>query len=210
MQFLRTKKNLQRFFSKNFFLSNQQQKIIFLEGETISNKTTNILEKLNKMGFVTYDNELPIIDSTKNDIKEFTEKIKKQLNFEKEKKNQKENIIFFNGSPLSLLLINPIFEIYEKSLIKEMKELKKEFQIINLHCLTEDYMMKMRLGYHFEFVLKKEFKIEMIDFLHELNEKYQNIFDDQLFTTDAKQAVYLLMQKYKIPFFEFPKDKIKR
>eukprot|EP01080_Neovahlkampfia_damariscottae_P001198 gene1198-10712_t len=201
-------KNFRNHFSKSpQYQKNYTHKIVFLEGEPISNKTTTILEKLNKMGFTTYDNKLPNdVDS----IEKFTQKIKTQLNFEKNKELQnKENFVFFNGSSLGLLLTDSKFHNLEKQIVSQTNELKKEFNIINLHCLTEDYMMKMRLAYHYEMVLHKEFNVEMVDKLHGLNEKYSHLFNDQLFTTDAKQAVYLLMQKFQIPFFELPKRKEK-
>jgi hypothetical protein len=64
---------------------------VFLEGEHISNSTTSVLKRLNKMGFQIFENEVP------ENIKELDYFFKSlEMFFEEnnEFKNNRENLIF--------------------------------------------------------------------------------------------------------------------
>jgi hypothetical protein len=181
------------------FSTKQNPKIIFLEGEPISNNISVVLEKLKKMGFQTFNNEFPTI-ANEETLEEFNNKLKNQLNEEKQQK-RKDNFVFMNGSPLSLLLSKKNFQEMETKIVNVTKELKQEFNSIHLQCICEDYMMKMRVGYHYEIKMEQPFNVEEeIDFLHQMNEKHGGKFDDFLHSTDSKQSVYLIIQKFNILF----------
>jgi hypothetical protein len=185
--------------NKFHFSTKQNPKIIFLEGEPLSNNISVVLEKLKKMGFQTYNNEFPTNELS---LEEFNKKLKHQLDDERQQ-NRKDGFVFLNGSPLSLLLSKKNFQEMETKIVNYSKELKKEFNSIHLQSICEDYMMKMRIGYHYEIKMEQPFNVEEeVNFLHQMNQEHGGKFDDFLHTTDSKQCVYLILQKFNIQFPE--------
>lgn len=155
------------------FGSRLSNKLVFLEGEQVSSGQKEVIQRLEKMKFTTIYNPFP------NKIEEF-EKFSENLiqNIEKVYKNDsRDNLIFLNGSYLSLLSY-PMFKSLQKELHKEHQKLKDQFQCDFILFPTDEYVMKLRIANYIQNESNPLIHLEDIPYILESYQQNSKLFTD--------------------------------
>lgn len=150
-------------------------KLIFLEGEQISSNQKDVLGRLEKMKFTTVYNVLPV---NSNEISNFSKGLYQSI--EKVYKNPtRDDLIFFNGSFLSILSY-PQFKSCQKQLLEEQQKLKEKFNCEFISFPTDEYVMKLKIAHHMQQVQNPLIHLDDIPYILQSYENNSSWFNDTI------------------------------
>jgi hypothetical protein len=170
-------------------------KFIFLEGEQISSGQRDVLRRLERMKFTTILNEIPTIPEN---IPSFIADFKNNLSLHQSKECF-ENLIFLNGSLLSLLFYPSLYP-QKQSLLKINSEILKDLEYECVYFPSDETTTQLRIAHHGEQVDEPKITLQDIPHMESVATELQPLFRGKVWNSDSHRAVYLLMQRYKIEF----------
>jgi hypothetical protein len=189
------------------FINNysKMNKIVFLEGESISNYQNVTLKRLDKMGYQVFNNEVP---ENYNEIPIYFETLQKFI-LENENQEKKDNVVFIKSSFITPIIYFPTQKELFHECIQKQITTAKNHDIQVFKCFCDPIEAKTRVAYHSEYENKT--KMDLVR-LEKIDDCYLNIelefekivkkklfdLDQIVYTTDSKQSVYYIFKYLNI------------
>lgn len=124
-------------------LTRQINNFVFLEGEQISSGQEDVLRRLARMKFTTIHQDFP---KSVDEIDFYLESLNSKLKMIESVENH-ENLVFINGSPLSLLTYPKLYAEKAK-ILKFRDEMMKNLKFEHVFFPTDEYTIKLRIANH--------------------------------------------------------------